>query len=185
MSLEIFNIYIFVEALYLILPAYAANGLTPLVGRKKNLHPVDGGRMFKGHRLFGDGKSWEGLAFGTFVAVVISLVQMAAFPFLPWEMSEVALTIVPMTPLLGLALGLGAMLGDIGGSFIKRRLNRPRGSPFPLLDQLDFIAGSILLAALIVTVKIEWVLILIVLTPILHVIANVIGFRIGIKKTPW
>lgn len=181
----VFTIFNLVEAVWWILPAFAANGLTPLIGMKKGLHLIDGGRKLWGSRVLGDGKSWEGLAFGSFIGVLIASIMMMAFPYLPWELSEIPLTIVPMTPLLGLALGAGAMLGDIGGSFIKRRFSRERGSPVPLLDQLDFLAGALLLSALIVQVKIEWILLLAVLTPVIHLIANVIGFRAGVKKTPW
>lgn len=181
----IFTIYNLVEAFWLILPAYAANGLTPLMGMRNGLHPIDGGRMLGGSRLLGDGKTWEGLVFGVSVAAAIALIEMAAFPLLPWGLSEVPLLIVPMSPLLGLALGLGAMLGDIAGSFIKRRLGRSRGSPLPLLDQLDFVLGAFLLAALIVPVNIGWVLIMVVITPVFHLLANLIGFRLGIKRTPW
>lgn len=181
----VFTVFNLVEALWFILPAFAANGLTPLVGLKKGLHSMDGGRKLGRSRLLGSGKSWEGLVFGSLVGLVIASIMMVAYPFLPWELSEVTLAIAPMSPLLGLALGLGAMLGDAGGSFMKRRLNRERGSPVPLLDQLDFLVGAFLVASLVVTPKIEWFLLLVVLTPIVHLIANIIGFRLGIKKTPW
>jgi CDP-2,3-bis-(O-geranylgeranyl)-sn-glycerol synthase len=181
----VFTIYSLVEALWLVIPAYAANGLTPLMGLRKNLHPIDGGRMLGKSRLLGEGKSWEGLAFGVLVATAIALVEMLAFPYLPWELSDIPLMIVPMSPLLGLALGLGAMLGDSAGSFVKRRLNMARGSPVPLLDQLDFLFGAFLLAALVVPVRLEWVLLMAVITPVLHLTANLIGFRLGVKKTPW
>lgn len=181
----VFTIYNLVEALWLIIPAYAANGLTPLIGLRKNLHPIDSGRMLGKSRLLGNGKSWEGLTFGVAVATAIALVEMLAYPYLPWGLSDIPLLIVPMSPLLGLALGLGAMLGDATGSFVKRRLSRPRGSPVPLLDQLDFLLGAFLLAALVVPVRLEWVLLMVVITPIFHLLANLIGFRLGVKKTPW
>jgi CDP-2,3-bis-(O-geranylgeranyl)-sn-glycerol synthase len=181
----VFTIYNLVEAVWLILPAYAANGLTPLVGLRKNLHPIDGGRTLGKSRLIGEGKSWEGLIFGVAVAILISTVEMLAYPYLPWGLSDKPLMIVPMSPLLGLALGMGAMLGDAAGSFVKRRLGRPRGSPVPLMDQLDFLLGAFLLAALIVPVRLEWVLLMVLITPVFHLLANVIGFRLGVKKTPW
>lgn len=181
----VFTIYNLVEVVWLILPAYAANGLAPLAGLRKRNHPIDGGRMFGKSRLLGEGKTWEGLALGIGVAILISLVEMAAFPYLPWGLSDRPLLIVPMSAALGLLLGLGSMLGDIAGSFVKRRLGRPRGTPVPLLDQLDFLAGAFLLAALAVPVKIEWVLLMAVLTPLFHLTANLIGFRLGVKKTPW
>lgn len=181
----VFTIYNLVEALWLVIPAYAANGLTPLIGLSKNLHTIDGGRMLGKSRLLGEGKTWEGLAFGVAVAAAIALVEMLAWPYLPWELSDIPLMIVPMSPLLGLALGMGAMLGDAAGSFVKRRLNVQRGSPVPLLDQLDFLLGAFLLAVLVVPVKPEWVLLMVVITPVLHLTANLIGFRLGVKKTPW
>ena len=181
----VFTIFNLVEAVWIILPAFAANGLTPLVGLRKGLHPIDGGRKIGGRRILGNGKSWEGLLFGALVGVLIATVEMTANPYLPWGISDVTLTIVPMGPLLGLALGLGAMLGDIGGSFLKRRFGKERGAPVPFLDQLDFLAGAIIMASLIVTVKLEWILLLVVLTPVVHLASNVIGFRMGIKKTPW
>jgi CDP-2,3-bis-(O-geranylgeranyl)-sn-glycerol synthase len=181
----VFTIFILVEAIWLILPAYAANGLTPLMGLRSGLHPIDGGRKLGGSRLLGEGKTWEGLIFGTIIAGIIATIEMLAFPLLPWGVSEVPLMITPMTPLTGLVLGLGAMLGDVGGSFIKRRIGRDRGSPVPLLDQLDFLIGASILAVLIVPVKLEWILLLGVLTPLVHLISNIIGFRMGIKKTPW
>ena len=181
----VFTIYNLVEALWLVIPAYAANGLTPLMGLKKNLHPIDGGRMLGKSRLLGEGKTWEGLVFGVVLAVIIAVVEMLAYPYLPWELSDIPLMIVPMSPFLGLALGLGAMLGDTAGSFVKRRINKVRGSPVPLLDQLDFLLGAFLLAALVVPVRLEWVLRMAVITPVIHLTANLIGFRLGVKKTPW
>jgi len=181
----VFDIYTLVEAIWLILPAYAANGLTPLVGLRKNLRPVDGGRKFRGQPLFGPGKTWEGLIFGTVIGGLIGFVEMLAYPYLPFSISPVPLVIVPMSLTLGLLLGLGAMLGDLGGSFIKRRLKIERGRPAPVLDQLDFLAGALVLSLLLVTLKWEWVMLLAVITPIIHIAANMIGYLLKVKKQPW
>ena len=182
---SIFSICVLVEAIWLILPAYAANGLAALAGKKKNLHPVDGGRSFLGKRLFGDGKSWEGLVLGTLVGVLIALVELLAFPYLPWELSPVPLVIVPMSLYLGFLLGFGSMAGDLAGSFIKRRFGIGRGRPAPLLDQEDFLLGALLFASLAITIKIEWAILLLVVTPLIHWFANYIGYLLHIKRTPW
>ncbi|MFQ5647687.1 MAG: CDP-2,3-bis-(O-geranylgeranyl)-sn-glycerol synthase [Candidatus Aenigmatarchaeota archaeon] len=180
-----FDVYTLVEAIWIIIPAYAANGLAPLAGKLGKRHPIDGGREFSGGRLFGNGKSWEGLLLGTVVGVVIALVEMWAHPFLPWDLSPVALTIAPMGPVLGLLLGLGSMVGDLGGSFIKRRFRIPRGRPAPLLDQEDFLIGALLFASILVAVKIEWVVLLVIITPILHWVASACGYLLKVKKEPW
>jgi CDP-2,3-bis-(O-geranylgeranyl)-sn-glycerol synthase len=182
---DIFSIYVLVEAIWLILPAYAANGLIPLVGKFAKTHPIDGGRTFRKYPLFGKGKSWEGLVFGAFVGMVIGMVEMLAFPYLPWDMSPVALIIIPMGPLLGLLLGLGAGLGDLVGSFIKRRFNLARGKPAPLLDQEDFLVGSLLMASLVVTVALSWWVMLLVITPLIHWASNLCAYLLKVKKEPW
>jgi CDP-2,3-bis-(O-geranylgeranyl)-sn-glycerol synthase len=176
------GIYTLIEAIWLVLPAYGANGLCTLA---RGRHPIDRGFIFRGQPLFGEGKTWEGLILGTVVGAVIASVQMLAYPYLPWGLSDVTLMITPMTPLLGLALGLGAMLGDLGGSFIKRRLGLKRGAPAPVLDQEDFIAGMLIAAVLLVPVKLEWMIIIVAMTPVLHLAANFIAFRLRLKKVPY
>lgn len=181
----VFDIYTLVEALYLILPAYAANGLTPLVGLRKGLHPIDGGKKFRGQQLFGEGKTWEGLVFGTLMGGLIGLVEMLAYPYLPFDISPVPLNIIPMSLFLGLLLGFGAMCGDLGGSFIKRRLKIPRGKPAPILDQEDFLAGALLFSLLLVAIEAGWVILLVVITPVIHITANILGYLLKVKKQPW
>lgn len=183
----VFTLFNLVEVIWLIIPAFAVNGLIPLVGLRgkgKN-HPIDGGRKFRGKPLFGHGKTWEGLVFGCFIGVLIASIEMAAFPYLPFGVSPVPLTIVPMSPLLGLLLGIGTVIGDMIGSFIKRRIGLPRGSIAPLLDQEDFLLGSLLFASFLVAIKIDWVILLIIITPIIHLVASVIGFKMRVKKEPW
>lgn len=181
----VFDIYTLVEALWLVLPAYAANGLTPLVGLCKNLHPIDGRRKLWGQPLFGLGKTWEGLLFGTFIGGLIGLIEMLAYPYLPFGISPVSLNIVSMSPLLGLLLGFGAMSGDLAGSFIKRRLKIPRGKPAPILDQEDFLAGALAFSLLLISLDADSVILLAVITPVIHIVANGIGYLLKVKKQPW
>lgn len=176
------DIYTFVEAVWLIWPAYGANGLCMFAKGKR---PIDGGRLWKGKQILGPGKTWEGLLLGVVVGTLVATLQMFAYPFLPWNASPVALDIVMMTPLLGALMGLGAMLGDMGGSTIKRRLNIERGRPAPLLDQLDFIAGMLIFASLLVTIKWEWAVILLVMTPVIHLAANGVAYLLKLKNVPY
>ncbi len=181
--LNIFNIYVLVEAVWLILPAYAANGLVPLFKGRRRL---DLGRNFlDGRPILGPGKTVEGLFFGTVIGILIAIIEMSAFPYLPWELSDRPLALVMMTPLLGFMLGFGSMAGDSAGSFIKRRLNLKRGQKAPLLDQLDFLFGAFLFASLVVNLKIEWVILMAVLTPVFHWLACVIAYALKVKKEPW
>ena len=183
MLFDIFNIYILVEAVWLAIPIFAANGLVPLIRCKRRL---DFGKNFTDSRpILGPGKTIEGFVAGCVFGAIIALVEQLAFPYLPWQLSEVPLMIVAMSPALGFLLGFGAMTGDSVGSFIKRRLNIRRGRPAPLLDQLDFLIGALLISSLVITIKMEWFVMLIVLTPIIHWLACAIGYMLHVKKEPW
>ncbi|MBI4181846.1 MAG: CDP-archaeol synthase [Candidatus Aenigmarchaeota archaeon] len=184
----VFDLFTLVEGFWFFLPAYGANGLAPLVKYLPARHRMDGGRQWRGKPLLGEGKSWEGFALGTLVAILVSLIQLAAFPSLPWSLSEqqgVTLHIAPMGPLLGLLLGLGAMGADALKSIVKRQLRLARGSPLPLVDQDDFILGSFLLAGLLVPAALSWLVLFLVITPAVHFATCFLGFRLGIKKEPW
>ena len=176
------DIYTFIEAVWLMWPAYGANGLCMIAKGKRR---IDFGRTFRGKPLFGAGKTWEGLAAGIILAITVASFQRLIFPFLPWNLSPVALDIVPMSPFLGFVIGFGAMVGDLGGSFIKRRLGIPRGRPAPLLDQLDFIIGMFIFLSFVIAVKWEWVVILVIITPVIHLAANGIAYLAKIKSVPY
>jgi CDP-2,3-bis-(O-geranylgeranyl)-sn-glycerol synthase len=90
-----------------------------------------------------------------------------------------------MTPFLGLVIGLGAMTGDLVASFAKRRLGIPRGRPAPLLDQLDFIIGMFVFLSFVIALKWEWVVILLIITPLIHLAANGIAYLIKLKSVPY
>lgn len=181
----VFTLFNLIEAIWLILPAFAVNGLIPLVGLRKNNHPIDGGRSFRGKPIFGPGKTWEGLIFGCFIGILIATIEMLAFPYLPFDASPVLLTIIPMSPVLGLLLGLGTISGDMAGSFIKRRVGLPRGAIAPLLDQEDFLLMSLFFVSFIVVIKLDWVLLLVIITPIIHLVASMIGYKMRVKREPW
>jgi CDP-2,3-bis-(O-geranylgeranyl)-sn-glycerol synthase len=176
------TIYSLIEAVWLIIPAYAANSFATL---PRGHRRMDFNKNLFGSPVFGAGKTWEGFLFGVSVAIIIALMQQQAYMYLPWNASPIPLAIVPMGLFMGFLLGLGAMLGDLCGAFAKRRLGMKRGQPAPGLDQLDFVAGSLLAASILVAIQWEWVVVLAVLTPAIHLIANALGFLLKIKKEPY
>lgn len=172
-------------ALWAMLPAYIPNNAAVLFGGGR---PIDGGRTMGGRRLLGDGKTWRGAAAGWLAGVGAALLLRALR--LP---AGTALGVgFPAVPLAAaFALPLGAMLGDIGASFLKRRTGRERGAPFPGLDQLDFVVGALLLGVLAAP---SWFLdiftlpvlvVVLVATPILHVVTNAAAYYLRLKDEPW
>jgi len=167
----------FISAIQLLLPAYLANGApTLLINYRK--HPLDFGKKLGKNRIFGEGKTWEGIIFACIIAFIAGLLVKHAYYFLnlPW---------ISINPFGYAFIGLGAMLGDLAGSFIKRRLNMKRGHNAGLLDMMDFMIGALIFIR-ILTPYSYWVLIYgLALTPIIHRLANIIGYKVGIKKEPW
>jgi len=85
----------------------------------------------------------------------------------------------------GFMIALGAVLGDLLGAFVKRRLNVEPGKAFPILDQLDFILGSVVLGYAFFQVGLISILLVVVVTPPIHLATNYGAYRLGIKKTRW
>src|SRR6056297_3115946 len=129
-------------AFWAMLPAYVPNNAAVIAGGGR---PIDGGREWRGARLLGDGKTWRGTAVGTLVGVLLALALNALA-----DPASAALGVGLPTFALpaAVALAFGAMCGDIGASFLKRRSGRERGAAFPGLDQLDFVVGALGLAFL-------------------------------------
>lgn len=176
---------IVIVAIWIMLPAYLPNNAAVLFGGGR---PIDGGRRLSGARLLGDGKTWRGLISGILVGIIAALVLNGIEPMVAAAIG-VELPRFPLAAIL--ALPTGALLGDIGASFLKRRLGAERGSSVPGLDQYDLVIGSLGLTALLAwgwlsVVLTWWVLFaIIVLTPLLHVATNVIAYVLGLKDVPW
>lgn len=179
------------QALWFFLPAYVANPMAVVFGGGT---PIDFGRTLRdGERLFGDGKTWRGLAGGVASGAVLGLF-----------LSGLADVVAPGTGWssgsTGEALGMsallasGALLGDLWGAYVKRRLHRPRGSKAVGLDQYDFVVGALGLVALVPTWSetrffagdaLLGLLAIILITPALHRAVNIVGYRTGRKREPW
>jgi CDP-2,3-bis-(O-geranylgeranyl)-sn-glycerol synthase len=170
-------------ALWIMLPAYVPNPVAALLGGGT---PIDFGKNYSdGRRIFGDGKTWRGLACGILAGIITGLILMGAAGRIP-------AAVIPQHTLLSvILLSTGALLGDLVKSFFKRRFNRERGSPWPVADQYDLVAGSFLLlligdpAWLLATVTIPVLVVILIITPILHRATNIIGYVFRIKEVPW
>jgi len=174
-------------AILAFIPAMIANSLAVMFGGGL---PIDFGKRWNGKRVFGDGKTWRGLFGGGLSAGLVAIL-------LHYILSS-HLYLYPSFPeglVVIFTLSFGALLGDIGGSFIKRRRGISRGESSPIMDRYDFIAGSFLL---IILINPEWVyetyihdggwigtIIIIVGVPFLHRAVNILGYKLGLKEEPW
>lgn len=206
-------------ALLFIVPAYLANAGMVFTGGGA---PIDAGKMWRdGRRILGDHKTWNGLlkgplyvgipiSFGIFVLFLIlwqfigpafqaainadlyNLYDNISYyeyyfvggPY-PWHILSLTIRIT--------LCAYSAGIGDLVGSFLKRRVNIPSGMPFWIIDQLDFAVIAILLLiipallfpSLFLVPDIHIILFLLILTPSVSIIGNNVGYLLGIKDVPW
>ena len=166
--IEVFN------ALYYIFPAYCANGAPVLFGGGK---PIDLGKNFPdGRPIFGSHKTYRGFILGLAIGTLVGWAQEALAPSAGLPRGNT---------LLGFILSLGAMIGDLLGSFLKRRLDLKPGAPLPVSDQIDFVLVALLFGALIEPPTLTEALIIIILTGPIHLMVNVIAYLLRLKETPW
>ena len=167
-ALEIFY------ALYYIFPAYCANGAPVLFGGGR---PIDGGKAFlDGRPLFGPHKTVRGFVSGLLIGTFVGWVQEAYGPSVGLPQGSLV---------LGFALSLGALTGDLLGSFIKRRLNLKSGAHLPVSDQLDFVLMALVFSLSVQPPTLMYALIIVVLTAPIHLMVNAMAYLLRLKKAPW
>jgi len=195
---------LFLWAVWIMLPAYIPNPVAALVGGGK---PIDFGKCAKdGRRIFGDGKTWRGLIGGIIGGIIFGA-------FMMWVRWFFNLDFLPEhTWITVIFLSIGALLGDLIKSYFKRRLNKERGAKWPIADMYDMVVGSLVLMtlALLVTGNIGWfaeqlaifitgpaidlgpvwtgialLAAILLLSPLCHRCANIIGYIFKLKDVPW
>lgn len=164
------------QAFWFIAPAYAANGFPPLM---RGQIPLDKKKTFRGRRLFGDGKTLEGLIGGIVFGVSIGSLQIYGQAYLP------PLGLAEMTFPIIFLLSTGTMTGDLLGSFVKRRMGMKRGQSALLLDQLGFLIVALAFTSVVYALSLDKIIVLILLTPIIHWFSNILGYWIKVKRNPW
>jgi CDP-2,3-bis-(O-geranylgeranyl)-sn-glycerol synthase len=146
--------------------------------------------MLRGHRLFGDNKTFRGflvmvpatgLAFGLLASAMTAL---------PSGMNGLWALTPPEYALLGAWGALGFMAGELPNSFVKRRLGIPPGEAaqgcvsgplFFVIDRIDSIVGLMLALTLAVHVPFGTWILVIVVGPALHGLFSLALFRLGVK----
>ena len=79
-------------------------------------------------------------------------------------------------------MGLGAILGDLIKSYYKRKENIKEGEKWVPFDQMDFVIGGLVGSFFFYVPKAEVALIILVASPLLHILVNYIGFLIGVRE---
>ena len=157
-------------AIYIAIPTYVANSTPVVLGGGA---PIDRGREFvDGRPLLGTNKTVKGFAYGLLFGSVAALAEAILFRNY-------------LLVLAGILASLGALLGDLFGAFLKRRLDILPGHPLPVVDQLDFILGALVLTSPLLNVTMGAVLILVIATVPIHLLSNAVAYMLRLKKRLW
>ncbi|NVM35477.1 MAG: CDP-2,3-bis-(O-geranylgeranyl)-sn-glycerol synthase [Candidatus Lokiarchaeota archaeon] len=211
-------IAVLIFSLLLIVPAYISNASMVITGGGK---PIDGGRNFRdGRRILGDHKTWNGLKGPLYIGIPISFLIFLLFNIIWVPIKDLIINAATQGqyilydnieifeyyfiggefPINFLVLiiriilaSYGAVVGDLIGSFLKRRFDIKSGAPFWIVDQLDFALMALLfisipgfiLPNLFILPDVFLIIFLIILTPAVSVIANTVAYIIGLKDVPW
>ncbi|UCG44916.1 MAG: CDP-2,3-bis-(O-geranylgeranyl)-sn-glycerol synthase [Candidatus Bathyarchaeota archaeon] len=166
-----------ISALYFIFPAYCANAAPLILGGGI---PLDWGRNFvDGKPILGSHKTVRGFLAGLAAGFSVGLIQFIMFQ--SNEFLQKTLLFQPSVQ-LGLMLSLGAMIGDSLESFFKRRLGLQPGASLLIADQLDFVVGALLLSLPVSPPSLLMVMIIILITPPIHILSNFLGDLLRRKR---
>ena len=157
------------ESLVFIFPAYSANAVPVVFGGG---HPLDLGKNLKdGRPIFGGHKTFRGFFAGLLIGTLVGIGESLVF--------------TGYNPLLGFALSLGALVGDLAGAFFKRRLGCAPGALLPIVDQLDFVLFALLFSLPVAPPTLAMVLVIIVVTVPIHFLTNFLAYLAHVKNKPW
>ncbi len=155
-------------ALLFVGPSYVANAAPLVFGGGR---PLDADHKFwDGRPILGSHKTVRGFFAGIIAGSLVGLAESL---------------IDPRLALGGFAISLGAVLGDLLGAFVKRRLGMKPGRLFPVVDQLDFVLGALIISYPLLPMNPISILIVVLVTPPIHLGTNLGAYFLGMKRTYW
>lgn len=177
---------LFIQAIYISLPAITANSAPPIAAKFHFLEslnvPIDFGKTFRGKPIFGSHKTFRGFFVGVISSLIIVFFQYSLYQFSIFE----SISIINYASLswvyLGFMIGMGALTGDAIASFFKRQIGKKPGEDWPFWDQIDTVIGSLLFTLLVTPLPLYFIIFILFLGPLLHIISNMIGTTLHIKK---
>ena len=148
------------------------------------------GAMWRGRRVFGDGKTWRGVI----IAVVGSIAAVAIQKHVVGEhVGSIAVVDYARVNViaLGAAMGGGAMLGELPNSFVKRRLGIARGATatgptsvfFYVWDQVDLLTTTWPLLLPWVRPSALVVVASFLVAMAMHPFIALVGYLVGARRT--
>ena len=146
--------------------------------------PIDFNKKINNKPIFGTHKTIGGTILGIIFGIILFYIQTLLYDNLFFQNLSIV-NYSQQTFLLGFLLSFGAIFGDLVKSFIKRRIEINEGSKWSPFDQLDYVIGGLLLSFLVVIPSIEIILTILILSPFLTYLVNIISYSLKIKSVRW
>lgn len=169
---------ILLQIVWFFLPAYAANMAASIFKIKFLSKPIS-------EKLFGSHKTYSGFFTGTFLAILVIVLQRILFKIDFFENISLVDYSGDNYLLIGFLLGFGALFGDTLKSFFKRRIGILAGDRWIPFDQIDYTCGALLLSLFFWQPSLVFVISSIFLNLLFHIFFNHFGFWLGIRKSAW
>jgi|SRR3989338_4220043 len=172
------------KCFYLMLPAYFAN-MAPVIFKKIRIfeYPIDMSKNINGKPIFGKNKTYRGIIFGIFMAIIIVYVQYRMYNFEFFK--NISFFEYRNWLLFGALMGSGALVGDLIKSFFKRRLGIEPGDRFIPFDQTDFVIGALVFILPVFDVTFNLFIVSLLLSFVLHILVNHLAFYLKIRNEKW
>lgn len=184
--------YLYILAvIYFFFPALIANASPPLANTFNILNglnkPIDGGKTIHGMPVLGSHKTWRGVVCEIFLCTLLT--QLFVFIHNYYGLSlyqTIDLNIEDINSwTLGLLLSIGIIAGDVGFAFLKRRLRLRPGVAFIPFDQTNYVIGAFVFVQPLIHLSLEFWTVLFILTFLIHILCNRIGYNLGLHKAKW
>lgn len=152
--------------------------------------PIDGGRRFRGRRIFGDNKTFRGFVVMTGATAVFFGVQVLLCHLYPtissWGFVDYRGTTWWRD---GGVYGLGYVIGELPNSFLKRQLQIGAGQRgtgkwgpiFLVLDHIDSYFGLLLTMSVLFLPSLRIAVAYFIAFLVMHLLFNVIAVLVGVK----
>ena len=162
-----------IQLMYFMAPAYVANMVPPFLKYWKGWNPPISRRWLGSH------KTVLGFTAGVLAGVVTAGIQSQLGGWTD------AIAVRETWLGLGLRFGIGAMAGDSIKSFFKRRAAVPSGERWVPFDQIDFIAGALVLVWPVADLSWLDVVTILLVSALGHILVNHIGYWLGVRPARW
>ncbi|OLS26496.1 MAG: hypothetical protein HeimC2_15130 [Candidatus Heimdallarchaeota archaeon LC_2] len=171
-----------VQGFLFLSPAFFANSVATFT---TGLGAIDRGKLFRdGKPILGKNKTLGGLMGAILGAGLLWISVILFFPEI-FDDVHSRFNVIDYIWYIGFVQGFGAMVGDSAGSFLKRRINLRPGGPFPVMDQVGFVIFSFLILGIFLTYPLVWIYLVIPTALVIHIIANMIAYKMGWKDVWW